>query len=168
MTAGLILAAGLVAADVLRRLIASRTREGLDAPDLVSQVVYYVAAALAVTLASQQLGLATDLLASLIVTATAAITGGVALAFALGSTPLFRDLLARHYAARLYRRGDVIAVDGVAGELLRFGPTTAILRGDDGEIVVPCATLMGGVVALQREVRSSSADDPGDTPATGA
>lgn len=153
-----ILIAGLVAADVLRSIVsrvASR-RKDVDAPDFVGQAVYYVVVVISGTIAADHLGFKTELINSLIQIALGAGAFGLALAFALGAGGTFRHIVARYYAERIYRRGDLIEVDGKAGVVMGFGAAQVIIDTKEGEYVVPCQHLMDAVVRLERVERKEA------------
>lgn len=153
VVAGFILVGGVLGADLLRRLLLGVTtrREDLDAPRFVAEVVYYTVLVVSCTLAAEHLGLETGLIDALIQITAAAVLFSAGLAFALGSRPIFHNLLGRIYAQKMYQPGDRLLVGGRAGVLVRFGTLSAYLQGEDGGLeVVPCGELIGGRVIIEQ------------------
>ncbi len=150
LASAVILLAGLVGADVLRSLvrrIASR-KEAVESPGLVAQAVYYSAVVVSFSMAAEQLGIDTALIDSLISLAFGAAVGGAALAFALSARPVLRHALARHYAQRMFKKGDRLRLGDREFVLERFGPVTAWLRTSDGLVSLPAGELLDQPVLL--------------------
>lgn len=140
--------AGLVGAEFLRGVVerVAGRRDDLDSARFPATVVYYAVLAVTATLAADHLGLQTQLIEGLLQILVGGAVFATGLAFALGARDAFREVIARHYAQRLHRPGDQVRAGGVAGVLVGFGPLTATLRTDEGEITVPCSALVHGVV----------------------
>lgn len=143
-----ILVAGLVAADMLRRVARKLAdeRDDLAAPDLAGDLVYYAVLAITLTLSADQVGLDIALVHHLILLVLGTALLGFALSFALGGRHSFRDLVARHHAERLYRPGDHLRVGPHEGVLVRFDAVTATLRGPDGDVMLPARMLIEDAV----------------------
>jgi hypothetical protein len=97
-------------------------------------------------LATEQLGIATQVLVTAVTAAVAAFAAGLALAFALGSREVVRAILAGHYLRQSLAEGQVVEVDGRRGTLERVGPTDTLFREGDGTWSVPNSELLETVV----------------------
>lgn len=159
--AGLIAVGGFVGADVARSMVGrlASKRQDLDSPNYLAQAAYYGVLVITLTMTAEHLGFNTELINTLIELAVGAVFLGGALAFALGAKPTFTHIVARFYAERMFRTGDRIAVDGVEGSVLRFGPAGVILDTPGGEVVVPCFRLMDNVVRLDRVERRRAEEE---------
>jgi small-conductance mechanosensitive channel len=158
VTATMVLLGGLFAADLLKGLVSrvARRRDDLDSPDLVARGVYYGVVAVSCTLAADHLGLETDLVNALIQITAAAALFSAGLAFALGSRGTFENIVARHYAQRMFRVGDHLRVVEVQGTLVRIGPISAWLRTESGEsVAIPCSTLVSSAVRVTLHLPAS-------------
>jgi hypothetical protein len=67
----------------------------------------------------------------------AALLGGAALAFGLGSRGVMENILAAHYVRQLYDIGQIVRIDGAQGRVLKLTATAVVLQTDEGEVVVP-------------------------------
>ncbi len=150
IAATMVVVGGLVAADMLKGIVEriGADREDLESPEFLSQVVYYLIATVAFSLAAEHLGLKVDLINSLIQIAAAAGLLSLGLSFALGARFTFRDIISRHYAQRVFRPGDHITTGDVRGVVMRYGPISAWVQTEDGVVVVPCNTLMSQPVTI--------------------
>jgi hypothetical protein len=97
-------------------------------------------------LATEQLGIATQVLVTAVTAAVAAFTAGLALAFALGSREVVRAILAGHYLRQSLSEGQIVEVAGRRGTLERVGPTDTLFREEDGTWSVPNSELLETVV----------------------
>lgn len=154
--AGMILIAGARIAEWARAVLLQSNRKNgglLNAPRSIGRLAYAAIIVISVTLAADQLGLETALINTLIQVVVAAIAFGIALALALGARTSLSGVVARYYAAQLYRPGDrVRIVDAdVEGVVLRFAATSMAVQTDAGdEMMVPCGRMLESVVRLQR------------------
>lgn len=151
LSSGLVLLVGLFVADLLRALVhrVARRRADLDAPGFPAQLVYYATVVVTVSIAADEVGLETGLVDALIQIAVGAAFFGSALAFALGGRGAMQNVIARHYAARMFRAGDRVVVGEVMGEIDRFGAVVVWVRTEDGLVSLPCSDLVDRPVLLR-------------------
>lgn len=154
VAAAVVVFLGLFVADVLRGLVRrmGSKRADLESPDFVSQLVYYLVVTISVTLGVQQIGLETGLVHHLIIIVLGTGFVSLGVSFAIGSRAVFQNLLAKHYVERLFRPGDEIQFGEIRGVIEKFGPVSVVLSTDDGEIVLPCRTLLDSAVSLRRGI----------------
>ena len=102
----------------------------------------------------EQLGVDTQILVTVITVTIAAITFGLGLAFALGSTPVIRGILASHYLRQTLDEGAAIEVAGVRGVIEEIGPVNTSFR--DGEQVwrVPNSKLVEEIVKTEARMET--------------
>jgi small-conductance mechanosensitive channel len=144
---------GVYAGELVQGIVArvASGRGDTETADFLGRGAYMLVLAIALTMAAEQVGLPTHLVNSILLLAVAAVAFGVAAAFAMGSRTAFHHLVARHYLQRMFRPGDRLTIGEVGGELVRFGAVSAVLKTEDGELVVPCAELLEGTVHLRRK-----------------
>lgn len=165
VTAGLVFLAGMVGADICARLVTGlgQRRDDVEHPEFVSKLVYYAILAVSVAMAAEQLGLQVSLISTLIEIVAAAAAFGLALALALSSKGVFSNLLAKHYAQRMFRPGDLLQVGEIRGKVLRYGPLIVWLDCEGGTVSVPCQALLDQAVVLAAQ-ESSEKEDKDVTP----
>jgi hypothetical protein len=82
----------------------------------------------------------------------ATLMGGAALAFGLGSRVVVENILASHYAKKLYQVGHVVRVGNTEGRIVRITPTAVVVQSKDGETAVPARAFLETVsTRLARE-----------------
>lgn len=148
--ASLVLLAGLWVAKLLRSLATQvgGRRGDLDSPAFAGQLVYWAVITITVALAAGQAGLQTGLIDSLVQIVVTITLSALAVAFALGSRDVARDMIARHYTARTLHAGDRVRVDDLEGEVVRFTAVAMVLRTPDGRVLLPCARLRESKIVL--------------------
>lgn len=168
VVAAVILIAGARVAEWVRTLLlaSDRARGGLfNAPQSVARVAYYTVIIISFTLAADQLGLEITLINSLIQVAFAAMLFGLALALALSARPSLSGVIARFYAAQVYKPGDRVRIANaqVEGVVLRFAATAMVVQTEAGEeLLVPCGQILDSVVRLDRRAAHDERDELAD------
>jgi len=152
LAAGAVLVGGLLFGGVLRNLLLriGRDRADLESPRFVAALVYYLTLTVSVIMAVQQVGLETDLVNALVKIVVAGVTLAAGVAFALGSWRALQNVVARYYCRRVLRPGDRVRVGEREGVLLRFSAVSAIIRGDERELIVPCSVLLEQPLEVER------------------
>jgi small-conductance mechanosensitive channel len=69
--------------------------------------------------------------------AVGALTGSVALAFALGARTAVSNIIACHYLQQTHRMGQLVRLGSVEGRIVEFTSGAVILEGPDGRVMVP-------------------------------
>jgi hypothetical protein len=154
-----VLIGGFVIADLLRRLISRRKGEGLDSPRKLAALVYYLVLTITVTLAVQQVGLETELVNALLIAVTAATALGATAVFVLGAHRAFREMVALFYLRRAINPGDTIVIDDDPMIVLRFLTVSVLLKGSQGEVLIPASRLLENPLHLQRVTAAPPAGD---------
>jgi len=97
-------------------------------------------------LAIEQLGIATELLVTLIAVLLGAACLTMGFAFALGARQLVAHILAGHYLRQSLIVGGMVEVNGRRGEVERIGPIDTMFRGDETRWSMPNAALLEEIV----------------------
>lgn len=91
--------------------------------------------------AIEQLGLEIAFLKAFVLIVLAAILGGAALSFGLGSRDIVANVLSAHYLQKVYQVGQVIRFEDVEGRIVRITQIALIIDDGDGEVVIPAQQL---------------------------
>lgn len=138
LVAALIILAGLLAGNLARDAIsAAATTAGLNYGELLGRAVYVIILLIAIVTAVDQLGIESRFLTLTITIVIAALIGGAALAFGLGSRTTVSNIIAAHYLRQVYRVGDDVKIGAVHGKIVEIRPTCVILEGLDSRVLVP-------------------------------
>ena len=138
LVAALIIFAGLLAGNLAREAIsAAATTAGLTYGQVLGRAVYVIILLIAIVTAVDQLGIESRFLTLTITIVIAALIGGAALAFGLGSRTTVSNIIAAHYLRQVYRVGDDVKIGAVHGKIVEIRPTCVILEGLDSRVLVP-------------------------------
>lgn len=138
LIAVLIVLAGLLAGNLARDAIAATaSAAGLAYAQLLGRAVYVVVLLVAVVTGVDQLGIESRFLTLTITIVIAAMIGGAALAFGLGSRTTVSNIIAAHYLRQNYRIGHLVKIGSEQGKIVEITPTAVILENAEGRIMVP-------------------------------
>jgi hypothetical protein len=84
-----------------------------------------------------QLGVNVDFLIQLTTVTAAAVFGGIALVFALGTRQHLANLIGAHYARKHYSPGDRVRIGAVEGRIVEITDGCVFLETDQGDVSVP-------------------------------
>ena len=148
----LILIIGLFVAHFVRDLIRSSAEGiGVEYAKPLASAVYGLLFVVIVSLSIGQLEIDTGLLDTVISIGIAALGIAGALSLGLGSRDLSANILAGVYARDLYRAGDLIQLDEIAGILESIGTVKTQIKQQDGELVsVANTTIINTKVSVKR------------------
>ncbi len=122
-------------------------QHGLSMGQLASGFVL----AFTLLLGLDQLGLDVDVFASILVLASAALFGGVALAFGIGAADAVRNVMASHYVRKAYRTGQRVRTQGLEGEILEMTQVAVILETNEGVAWIPARHFLETVALVIEE-----------------
>lgn len=128
-------------------ILSAASASGLASADPLSRLAQTLILTIAIILGIGQFGLDTQLLINVATIATAALLGGLGLAFGLGAAPSVGNIIASHYVRKAYRIGQKVRVADIEGEILEITPTDVVLDTDDGRAMIP-AKLFGESACL--------------------
>lgn len=129
----LVLVFGIVVANVARTaLVKTAARARLAYGETLGQVARGTILLVAVVVALDQIGIDSELLITATSIVLAAILGGAALAFALGSRDTVGNILALHYVMQSYKVGQRIRLGDLEGEIVEFKKTGVVIDSPAG------------------------------------
>lgn len=138
LVAVLIVFTGLLAGNLARDAItATAGAAGLAYGSLLGRAVQVVILLIAAVTGVDQLGIESRFLAATITIVIAAILGGAALAFGLGSRTAVSNIIAAHYLRQVYRVGQTVRIGSVHGTIVDMTTTAVIIEGAEGRVLVP-------------------------------
>ncbi len=150
LAAVLIVFAGTWAAQfVSRALQAGLVSMGFESPQTIAGVMRAFVIILAVILAIDQLGINTSLLNDAVSSVIAIAIGGVALAFALGSRGITRNILSSYYLRERFQPGDQIKFQEREGTLEAIGSLHSEVSTKEGLWIIPNKDLIEGQVLIR-------------------
>jgi small-conductance mechanosensitive channel len=138
LVSALIILAGLFAGNLARDAIAATAgAAGLAYSELLGRAVYVIVLLVAIVTGVDQLGIESRFLTLTITVVIAALIGGAALAFGLGSRTTVSNIIAAHYLRQIYRVGQTVRIRDIYGRIAEITPTSVILDGPEGRVLVP-------------------------------
>jgi small-conductance mechanosensitive channel len=138
LIAALIVLAGLLAGNLARDAItATANAAGVAYAELLGRAVYVIVLLVALVTGVDQVGIESRFLTLSITIVIAALIGGAALAFGLGSRTTVSNIIAAHYLRQSYRVGYTVKIGPVQGRIVEITPTAVILDGTEGRVMVP-------------------------------
>ena len=142
------LGAGIVANRWTTRVAAAA---GVDYAPALGRIVQVAVLVVALIVGAQEVGLESGFFTATLLIVLAAILGGLALAFGLGSGPIVTNIMASYYAAQAYRVGDVVRVAGIEGIVREIRPTSIVLDTADGQVHLPARKYCDDVSVVLRK-----------------
>lgn len=138
LVAALITLGGVFAGNLARdTIVATAGAAGLAYADLLGRAVYIIILLVAIVTGVDQLGIESRFLTLTITVVIAALIGGAALAFGLGSRTTVSNIIAAHYLRQIYRIGQTVRIRDAYGRITEITPTAVILDGPEGRVLVP-------------------------------
>lgn len=142
IAAVLIVVFGLLAAKGVGQIVQrAATTARLPSARRLRRAVEVSISLASVVVAVEQLGIEFAFLKAFVLILLAAILGGAALSFGLGSRDIVANVLSAHYLQKVYQVGQVIRFEGVEGRILRITEIALIVDDGDGEVVIPAQQL---------------------------
>jgi len=150
--AGLLIAATGVALGSLTygAVSAAAVRASLPYAATLGRAAQGSVVVLGLVMGAHQAGIDSTFLMITLPVVLAAVLGGAALAFGLGSRAAVSNIVASYHLARLFEVGQRVRIAGHEGRIVRMTPTAVVLDADEGRVVVP-ASLFGEQVSVMVE-----------------
>jgi small-conductance mechanosensitive channel len=138
LSAVIICFAGLIGGLLLRDLATSAaTSAGIALAGALGRLVQVATLLVSVLIAVDQVGINIDFLTTAVITLTAMAVFGAALAFGLGAQVTVSNILASYYVQKKFRIGHIVRLGDEQGEIVEITPTSIVLRGERGLVLVP-------------------------------
>jgi hypothetical protein len=147
--AAIMIFVGIMIADAMKNAVVNICKSlKIDSGRLLGSIVFSFFLIIVVIAALKQAGIETSLLES----SFNLIIGGVIFAFAVGygmaSRDVLSNILSSFYSKNKFKEGQVIAIDGVKGEILTMDITSITLSTGDSQTIFPLSTLQNKQVEV--------------------
>lgn len=140
MAGGLIIIVGFVAGAIARNLVNhAAAAADLAQASLLGHAVQTVFILVGLVIGLGQIGVDVSLLVIVIAITLAALLGGIALAFGLGTRTLVENLVAVRHVRLLVSPGQMAEIAGNRGRVLEFTTTGLILETAEGRRLIPAS-----------------------------
>jgi hypothetical protein len=110
---------------------------GVGQSSLLGRLAQAVIVISCVVIGIDQLGVNVAFLIQLTTVTAAAVFGGIALVFALGTRQHLANLIGAHYARKHYAPGDFVKIGGFQGRIVEIVDGCVFLETDSGDVSVP-------------------------------
>jgi len=138
LLAVLIVIAGFVGGALARDAARAAARAaGFAREALLGRLVQGLIVTVALVTAMDHVRVDIAFLTATLLIAVGALTGSVALAFALGARTAVSNIIACHYLQQTHRMGQLVRLGSVEGRIVEFTSGAVILEGPDGRVMVP-------------------------------
>lgn len=142
IASAIMLFAGIMIADALKNAVINISKSlKIDSGKLLGNVVFFFFLVIAMIAALKQAGIETSLLES----SFNLIIGGIIFAFAVGygmaSRNVLSNILSSFYSKNKFKEGQIVAIDGVKGEILAMDTTSITIQTGDTRTILPLNVL---------------------------
>ncbi|MFC1664647.1 hypothetical protein ACFL17_03355 [Pseudomonadota bacterium] len=152
-----IVVAGYFLASWARNTVnASGSGRGLQSSRPLSRIVQAVIIAFAFILGVGQLGLDVTLLVNVATILAAAVFGGIAIAFGLGSGIEVGNIIAAYRVNKVYGIGQRVQIGEITGEIVEITSTAVVLDTETGRALVPAKIFNESASILIRQAEDNN------------
>ncbi len=138
----IVLALGLVLADFMKKIVVTTCRSlGIAAAGMIGQVVFFFLFITVAVSALAQAKIDTAFMSSNLTVLLGAGAAAFAFGYGLASRDLISNFLAGYYSRQKVKRGDLIGIDGVRGEVVAMDSSSLTVWADGRHVVVPMGKL---------------------------
>jgi hypothetical protein len=110
---------------------------GVGQSSLVGRLAQAVIVISGIVIGIDQFGVNVDFLIQLATVTAAAVFGGIALVFALGTREHLANLIGAHYARKHFAPGDQVKVGAIQGRLVEIADGCVFIETEHGDVSVP-------------------------------
>jgi len=110
---------------------------GVGQSSLLGRLAQAVIVISCIVIGIDQLGVNVNFLIQLTTVTAAAVFGGIALVFALGTREHLANLIGAHYARKHYAPGDLVRVGAFEGRIVEITDGCIFIETGDGDVSVP-------------------------------
>ncbi|WP_421999924.1 mechanosensitive ion channel family protein [Reyranella sp.] len=134
----LVIVLGFLLGPVVRDLTAAAMpAAGASRSLMVGRAVQVVVAVVALIVGLDQIGINVTFIVTVLAIATAALLGGLALAFGLGARTYVANLIGARELGRVLEPGQIVRFGGGEGEVVGVTATTLVLATREGRLRIP-------------------------------
>lgn len=110
---------------------------GVGQSSLLGRLAQAVIVISCIVIGIDQLGVNVNFLIQLTTVTAAAVFGGIALVFALGTRQHLANLIGAHYARKHYAPGDVVKIGAIQGRIVEIADGCVFIETEVGDVSVP-------------------------------
>jgi small-conductance mechanosensitive channel len=138
----ILMAIGVFFADSVKKMVVTTCQSlGISAAKMIGQVVFFFLFITIAVSAMAQAKIDTAFISSNLTVLLGAGAAAFAFGYGLASRDLLSNFLAGYYSKQKIRRGDVIRIDGVKGEVVATDSSTMTLWTGEHHVVIPMSKL---------------------------
>jgi hypothetical protein len=150
----LIIVIGLIGGTLARHILEQASVGlGIGQSSVLARLAQAVIVISGVVIGIDQLGVNVSFLVQLTTVTAAAVFGGIALVFALGTRAHLANLISAHYARKHYNPGDYIRVGSFEGRIVEITDGCVFLETEVGDVSVPAHLFSQDPFVKLRKVR---------------
>jgi len=140
---------GVYIATFIRDLIKGATASiGMSAGKVVSNLVFYFLFIMVTLTALDQAGIDTTVITSNMLIIMGSILAAAAISYGFASRHVLSNILAGYAGRNTFRKGQIIEIEGIRGEIIDITSTSVILQTGDEKMVIPNHDLLTGKVKI--------------------
>lgn len=149
ISSALMLSAGIFLADALKNFVVTLCKSfNIAAGKLIGTAIFFFLLIIFVIQSVAQVGINTSLLES----SFNLLVGGIIFAFAIGygfaSKEILLNIISSFYSKNRYKEGQIIAIDGIKGEIIAMDNTTITLKTEETKTIFPLQVLQSKTVTV--------------------
>lgn len=161
LSASIVFVVGLLLADFLRKTVHTACVSlGIPAANFIASAIFYFLFLNVAMITLDQARIDTGFIQDNL----SIILGGVVLAFAIGygfaSRPIVANLLSAYYNREKVQVGDVIAIDGVKGEVVDKDNSNIVLQAEGRKVIIPLGRLSSETYEVYEQKRPAREEEP--------
>jgi small-conductance mechanosensitive channel len=125
---------------------------GMSTGKFISNLIFYLLFVIIALTALKQAGLDTSIITTNLVIIIGSIMLAVSISYGFASRDLLANILAGFFSRRIYRKGQIIEVDGVRGTIVDINNMAVIIQISDTErMVIPTSHVMNSKVKIIKQ-----------------
>lgn len=149
ISSALMLSAGIFLADTLKSFVITLCKSfNIAAGKLIGTAIFFFLLIIFVIQSVAQVGINTSLLES----SFNLLVGGIIFAFAIGygfaSKEILLNIISSFYSKNRYKEGQIIAIDGIKGEIIAMDNTTITLKTGDSKTIFPLQVMQSKTITV--------------------
>ena len=134
----IIIVVGFTAGALVRNILEQASVGlGVGQSSLLGRLAQAVIVISCIVIGIDQLGVNVNFLIQLTTVTAAAVFGGIALVFALGTRTHLANLIGAHYARKHYAPGDMVKIGSFQGRLVEIADGCVFIETEAGDVSVP-------------------------------
>jgi hypothetical protein len=146
---GLIVFAGYLVSGLVRDLVTAAVEAaGVKQSGMFGVVAQGVTFLTALVIGIGQIGIDVTFLVTITAIAFGAVLAAFSLAFGLGARTLVSNLIGANYLQQHLRRGQVVRIGDIEGEILDMTPVNVVIAGPAGRAIIPAKVFHEQVTVL--------------------